>query len=283
MSAVAYREATEPILRADDIAAWDIWMRTAAVHARTQAFRRHVDSAKRAVDRALAKSRKACFSWSAGKDSTDGSHLVTVEMGYREVELLSEKDDLDFPGEEAYVTDLAAAWGATLRIVRPAISPAAFIEAAALRGEIHAGDDIHGRAAALSKACFYKVMEEADRAYDVVMLGLRAEESGMRRMVREKRGLVYELASRGGQVRANPLGDWTGLDVFAYAESRGIPMLHVYRCIGLMHRDKPWRLRKSWWLPGSGSARGQIVWLERYYPSLFRRLVSWMPHASLFR
>lgn len=275
--------APEPILRADDLAAWDVWMRAAAVHARTLAFRRRVDSAKRAVEQALAKSRKACASWSGGKDSTDLAHLVTVEMGARDIELLSEKDDLDFPGEEAYVTDLAAAWGARLRIVRPAVSPAAFIEAEARAGRLHAGDDIHGRAAALSKACFYKVMEEADRAYNVVMLGLRAEESGMRRYVRQTRGRVYPLRSRGGQIRANPLADFTGIDVYAYAESRGIELLPLYRCIGLMHAAEPWRLRKSWWLPGAGSARGQIVWLERYYPSLLRRLVSWLPSATLFR
>lgn len=258
-------------------------MRAAAVHASTLVFRRRVDGAKRAVEQALAKSRRACVSWSAGKDSSCLAHLVTVEIGARDVELLSEKDDLDFPGEEAYVTDHAVAWGAHLTILRPPISPAAFIEAEARAGRIHAGDDIHGRAAALSKTCFYNVMLEADQAYDVVMLGLRAEESGIRAHVRRTRGLVYELKSRGGQTRANPLGDWKGIDVYAYALSRGIDLLHVYRCIGLMHAAEPWRLRKSWWLPGAGSARGQIVWLERYYPSLFRRLVSWMPHAALFR
>lgn len=273
----------EPILRADDHAAWDLWHRTAAVHARTLVFRRHVDSAKRAVDVALARSRRACVSLSGGKDSTDLAHLVTIEMGARDVDLLSEKDDLDYPGEESYVTGLAAAWGARLRIVRPPISPAAFIEAEARAGRLHTGDDIHGRAAALSKACFYKVMEEADRDYDVVMLGLRAEESGIRRHVRVSRGLVYDLKSRGGQIRANPLGDWKGIDVYAYALSRGIELLHVYRCLGLMHAAEPWTLRKSWWLPGAGSARGQVVWLERYYPSLFRRLVSWLPGAALFR
>jgi hypothetical protein len=101
--------------------------------------------------------------------------------------------------------------------------------------------------------------------------------------VRQTRGLVYELRGRSGQVRANPLGDWNGLDVYAYAVSRGIELLPLYRCLGLMHAAEPWTLRKSWWLPGAGAARGQVVWLERYYPSLFRRLVSWLPGATLFR
>lgn len=62
----------------------------------------------------------------------------------------------------------------------------------------------------------------------------------------------------------------------------GIELLPLYRCIGLMHRDEPWRLRKSWWLPGAGAARGQVVWLRRYYPSLYSRLVSWIEGATLF-
>jgi 3'-phosphoadenosine 5'-phosphosulfate sulfotransferase (PAPS reductase)/FAD synthetase len=273
----------EPILRADDIAAWDVWMRTAAVHARTVAFRRHVDGAKRAVERALAGGGRAAASISGGKDSSCLGHLVTSEMGLRDVRLLSEKDDLDFPGEEAYVTAQAEAWGACLTILRPPISPAAFIEAEARAGRLHVGDDIHGRAAALSKACFYQVMEEADRGYDVVMLGLRAEESGIRRHVRVTRGLVYPLRSRGGQLRANPLGDWKGIDVYAYAVSRGIELLPLYRCVAFMHAAEPWTLRKSWWLPGAGTSRGQVAWLARYWPSLYRKLLSWVPSASLFR
>lgn len=275
--------APEPILRADDLAVWETWMHAAAVHARTQAFRRHVDAAKRVVDRALAGGGRAAASISGGKDSSCLGHLVTAEMGCRDVDLMSEKDDLDFPGEEQHVTALAAAWGARLTILRPPISPAAFIAAEAAAGRLHVGDDIHGRAAALSKACFYNVMLEADRGYDVVMLGLRAEESGIRRHVRQTRGLVYPLRSRGGQIRANPLGDWKGIDVYAYAESRGIELLPLYRCVAFMHREEPWTLRKSWWLPGAGTARGQVAWLERYWPSLYRRLLSWMPAASLFR
>lgn len=269
----------EPILRADDIAAWDVWMRTAAAHASTTSFRRHVDTAKRAVDQALARSRNASVGWSGGKDSTCLAHLVTVEMGARDVELLSEKDDLDYPGEDTYVTQLAEQWGAWLRVVRPTLSPAAFIEAEARAGRLQPGDDIHSRAAALSKSCFYAVVEAAHQDHDCVLLGLRAEESRARKQNRAARGLVYQL--RNGQVRANPLGDWTGLDVYGYAVSRGIVLLPLYRCIGLQHVHEPWHLRKSWWLPGSQSGSGGVAWLARYYPTLYRRLVSWLPHASL--
>jgi 3'-phosphoadenosine 5'-phosphosulfate sulfotransferase (PAPS reductase)/FAD synthetase len=139
------------------------------------------------------------------------------------------------------------------------------------------GDDIHGRSAGLSKACFYRVMEECNHGYDAVMLGLRSEESGIRRHLRVSRGRYYELVD--GTRRVLPIADWTGIDVYAYAESNGIDLLPMYRCVAFAHRDEPWRLRKSWWLPGSGTAYGQTAWLRRYYPSLYRQMCAWMPDS----
>jgi phosphoadenosine phosphosulfate reductase len=266
----------EPILSADDVEAWDMWMRTASEHARTQAFARHVDSAKRVVDQCLNVAPHAQVSWSGGKDSTVMVHLVCVEMGSR-VDVMSEKDDLDFPGEEEYVRGLGERWGLRLSVVHPPTSPAKWISEHA--HEMHVGDDIHARSAGLSKACFYCVVEEANRGYDAVMLGLRSAESGMRRHLRLAKGRCYRL--RNGKWRALPVADWSGLDVLAYAESRKIELLPVYRCIGLMHRDEPWRLRKSWWLPGDNSRFGQTAWLCRYYPSLYRKLICWFPHARM--
>lgn len=269
----------EPILRADDLRAWDIWQRAAAVHASTQAFARRMNGAKHIVDRTLSKASRVACAWSGGKDSTCMAHLVTVEMGAKGVELLSEKDDLDYPGEEAYVAELAAQWGATLRIVRPTISPTSWLNEHAT--EMGVGDDIHGRRAGLSKVCFYRLMEEANRSYDAVMLGLRAEESAQRKALRRRRGPVYPLRSQGGQIRGLPIIDWKGIDVYAYAISRGIELLPLYRCIGFMHATKPWMVRKSWWLPGDSATYGGVAWLRRYYPSLYAKMQEWFPGASM--
>lgn len=270
----------EPILRPDDLRAWDIWQRAASVHASTLAFSRRVDSAKRVVEQVLRASPTVACSWSGGKDSTVMSHLVVVEMGATQVELLSEKDDLDYPGEESYVRGLAEAWGAKLRVIHPAISPTSWLREHAV--EMTAGEDIHSRRAGLARACFYKLMEEADRSYDAVMLGIRSEESGRRRVLRETRGRCYPLKGRGGQVRGLPIADWRGIDVYAYAVSRGIELLPLYRCIGLMHAEKPWLVRKSWWLPGDNARMGGVAWLRRYYPSLYRQMQVWFPDAPMF-
>jgi hypothetical protein len=79
--------------------------------------------------------------------------------------------------------------------------------------------------------------------------------------------------------RAIPIADWRAIDVYAYAVSRGIELLPVYRCCAFMHAVEPWMLRKSWWLPGGNSRFGQVAWLRRYWPSLYARLCSWMPEA----
>lgn len=267
----------EPVLTQEDRDVWDRWQRTALAHARTRAHQRRIDSSLRVVERCMTETPNASVSWSGGKDSTVMTHLVCVRFGAR-VTVCSEKDDLDFPGEEAYVRHLAAEWGLDLRLLRPPISPREWI--VQHRHELHVGDDIHGRAAGLSKACFYKVMEEANRGFDAVMLGLRTEESAIRQRVRRYHGRYYEL--RDGGHRVLPIADWSGIDVFAYAAANGIELLPVYRCLALMHEEAPWKLRKSWWLPGTSSSYGQVVWLRRYWPSLFRTLESWLPNAGQF-
>lgn len=112
---------------------------------------------------------------------------------------------------------------------------------------------------------------------DGIFLGLRQEESRGRRMNRVTRGTLYRKAS--GQYVATPIVDWSGLDVMAYMASRDIEPLSVYRCVAFMHADEPWRVRKSWWIPGASTRFGGIAWLRRYYPSLFARLCELLPDA----
>lgn len=260
----------EPVLSTEDIECWKMLERTSLLLSKTRTFQRRVDSARRAIDLWLPHCQRPAVSWSAGKDSTCLAHLVGMEHGAKHVTLLSEKDDLDYPGEEEYVCRYAAEWGMTLDLVRPEKSPWQWL--VEHRHELGAGTEMHARSAGLSKACFYGVMETANKRYDGVALGLRSAESATRRKVRERRGRVFELSD--GTWRALPIADWKGEEVYAYAFSRGIELLPVYRCLGLMHRDRPWDLRKSWWIPGSHASAGGVQWLRRYYPSLYGKLRS---------
>lgn len=241
-------------------------------HSLTPGFRSRVESARRVVDRALAIAPHAAIMWSGGKDSTAMTHLVCVEGGYRP-SVASEKDDLDFPGEEDYVTGLAAAWRVDLTILRPQTSALEWVKR---HGPTMRGDEnVHSRRSELSALCFYPLVENYSRDFDLVFLGLRKEESRGRRKNRASNGPLYQ--KRSGQWVCTPIVDWSGLDVLAYIVSRGIELLPMYRCIALMHRDEPWRLRKSWWLPTSYAHRGQVTWLRHYYPSLFYELAGILP------
>lgn len=266
----------EPVLTVDDVESWAMWEKAFLVRSKLASFRRLVDGSKRLIALELERSRSPLVSWSAGKDSTALAHLVVEAMGAKHVTLMSEKDDLDYPGEEEYISKLACQWGASLRIVRPEVSPAAWIEARC--SAMSPGDDIHSRRSGLSKACFYGVVKEADRGHDLVMLGLRGEESAIRRNLLRRSGLAYTLAS--GQRRANPIGWWKGEDVFAYLLSAGVEPLDVYKCTSFMHHGKPWLIRKSWWLPGSSAKHGQYAWLRRYYPSLHRKAEGWFGNGA---
>jgi 3''-phosphoadenosine 5''-phosphosulfate sulfotransferase (PAPS reductase)/FAD synthetase and related enzymes len=268
--------AQEPVLTADDREVWGTWIATAALHARTQAFKRHVEKSRRVLDDILNTTPDAAVSWSAGKDSSVMTHLCCVLHG-APWKVYSEKDDLDYPGEEEYVTRYAREWKLDLEILRPPISPKQwFIEHAK---EIGPSGEIHARAAGLSKACFYNVMEECNKRHDCSILGLRSEESGIRRHARMAKGLYYQLKTT-GRHRAIPISDWSALDVYAYAVAHGIELLPVYRCVAFAHRHEPWMLRKSWWLPGGHAATGSVAWLRRYWPSLYRQLCEWMPASS---
>jgi 3'-phosphoadenosine 5'-phosphosulfate sulfotransferase (PAPS reductase)/FAD synthetase len=268
----------EPRLGPADHSAWSSLRILALAHARTRDHARAVDRAKAAGWKALETAHAWHLMWSGGKDSTAMAHLMTVGMGEK-VKLVSEKDDLDYPGELEYVTGLARAWGASLEVIRPKESPAEWVRQHGLG--IGGADDMHGRDAGLSKACFYNVVEESNRGADGIFLGLRGEESTGRLRNRCMNGLMYRKrptpTSPAGLMVCQPIADWTGLDVFAYLFSHGIDPLDVYRCIGLMHRREPWTVRKSWWIPGSQGARGQVTWLRHYWPSLYLRLCEWIP------
>ena len=266
----------EPILRAADLEAWALLEEAALAWSETARHRRAVVAAKEVVRRALDVEPRAAVMWSGGKDSTAMAHLIRVEVG-ADVPAASEKDDLDYPGEEEHVVGLAREWGMDLQILRPPISPAGWM--ADHGADLRPCADLHGRRASMSKLCFYDVVEEHGRQFGLIFLGLRQEESAGRRANRMRRGLLYRRAS--GQWTSTPIADWSGMDVYAYHAARAIPMLPAYHCIAFMHAREPWTVRKSWWVPGAHAATGGAAWLHHYYPRLYDRLVGWVPTARL--
>ncbi len=266
---------SEPIITKRDLAIWDDWMMQARLHSRTLEFREAVKESKRVIGHMATCHPQAYVAWSAGKDSTVLTHLVCVECRVN-ARAMAVKDDLDFPGEEDYIRSLAAKCGVEVDVLHPAFSLQEWLQREAYDG--HADGDMHSRSTAFADAAFYSLIGEYAKAHSTpgVYLGLRAAESYGRKRNLQTNGMIYQ--KKAGEVVCQPLAKWTGLDVYAYLESREIEPLPLYKCVRL--HDSPDRVRKSWWLPGAATRQGGMEWLRCYYPSLFRRLCEIMPHSD---
>lgn len=274
-------KVSEPILNDEDRRIWRQLQRTIELHASTTRYRRAVEKARSVVREALSiidvEQLTPRVAWSAGKDSTAMVALIAdvCRCCSREpVRAMSINDDLDFPGEEEYLNKVADKIGVEVDIVRPKH----YLQEWVLKrqDEIAPGDDIHGRDSGLSKNGFYSLIDEYNsRNYiTCTFLGLRKDESKGRLANRTSRGPIYQ--QKNGMKIIQPICDWTGLDIFTYLKETEIEPLPLYRCVRL-HKE-PWRVRKSWWLPGDAARHGQGVWLRTYYPSLFNKMTELLPH-----
>ena len=95
------------------------------------------------------------------------------------------------------------------------------------------------------------------------VMGLRAEESGTRRMLIAKRGLAYDYADGGGAYL--PIANWTWQDVWAYIVTHGLPWLDIYDRMGPKARNGI--------IGRSGETHGRIEYLREHYPDAWRMAI----------
>ena len=237
--------------------------RTVGLHAASREHRQRVRAAERAVRAALAADVDWRVSISGGKDST-ALVVLLAECGWR-VPAVSVKDDLDFPGERSYVEALCRMLALPADILTP---PS--LRAHLVRNAVSLVQAQHGRAHALSAKHFYGLLDahRAQHGYDGVIMGLRAGESAGRAANYAARGSRYRRAYDGLTV-AQPIAQWSALDVHAYLWSHGVPLLPCYHSID---RDADaMSMRKSWWIVGGLPATigGHYAWLRRWWPTLY--------------
>ncbi len=267
----------EPVLTDEDHRRWAMWMHVAAAWGRTPTHRRRVERSRQAIASMHRDYPDAYLAWSAGKDSTVMVHLACVgmDLGLRAMNI---SDDLDYPGERAYLARLSEAWAVTVDYVELGYSLYDWM--LAHRGEWSAADELHGRGGRMADMAFYDQIEaySSGRGSPGVYLGLRAVESRGRLMNRRMRGLQYTKKS--GETVCQPLADWEDIDVYAYCAANSVPLFAVYRCVRL--HDEPGRVRVSWWIVGTSALTGSAVWLRAYYPSLYRRLCALFPDGGAY-
>lgn len=267
----------EPRLTDKDRRIFNRWRQTCKRWADSRAHQRLVFRAKAVCEEMYDRRPEAYVAWSGGKDSTALAHLVCQNLGLG-AHCMSVCDDLDYPGEVEYLTRLADRWGCRVDIVEPDFSLQEWIDEHS--EELEALPDLHSRASEFARRAFYEPIEQYRKAHDTpgVYLGLRSEESAGRLANRKAHGLIYE--KQNGEAVAQPLADWSDRDVYAYLFDHDVPLLDVYQCVRL--HDSPADVRKSWWLPHSGSGADfeGLTWLKTYWPSLYQRLCDILPEAN---
>jgi len=239
------------------------WREIFGLHANLHSFKAKVSQAKQEIEKFLSMGLNVYGSISGGKDSTAMMHLINSINP--SVPFMSEKDDMDFPGEMEYIELLATKYDLDIDIISPSVS---------LWEEIKVVDfteDIHSRGTSFSDRNFYGLISKYKKAkgFNGVFLGLRSQESKGRKENFKKNGYTYFNKTDNGYV-CQPLANFTARDVFAYLVSNGIPIFEVY--FKTMFVGGPEDIRKSWVLPSARSSKGQALWLKYYYPDIFAKL-----------
>lgn len=251
----------------------EYWRDLYLVHANTSAFQRKVEKSKNIIEEFLSIGAKSYSSLSGGKDSTAMTHLIASVN--KDVQIVSQKDDMDFPGEKEFVKMIAGICNMGISVIEPKESLWDILES------FDFTEDVHSSGTDFSERFFYGVLRahQKEKNYKGAFLGLRAEESKGRAMnAKVNRYIYYNLSW--GQLICQPIIEWSAKDVFGYLFKHNLPILPLYfqtKFVG-----SPEKIRKSWVLPSAQSSQGQATWLKYYYPEIFNRLAKINPKIRCY-
>lgn len=231
-----------------DWAVWHTRAKVDAVWARTNAHRRRVDAARRALTETLSGERGYVgVSW--GKDSCSVLRLC-IEAG------------CDWPIVHVRIEPVANPDCATVRDAWLSFYPH-------LRPRYH---EVIVRCQTKPSTGRYDTnlayetgfRAAARRFGDRYVSGVRSEESGARKLTMMRNGLG-SCESR----TSRPIGRWTSEDVFAFVQD--LPIAPAYPCSmsGAYDRGRV-RLNNLWGLYGEG--HGRASWEATYYRADIRRI-----------
>lgn len=123
------------------------------------------------------------------------------------------------------------------------------------------------------------IRELLPQGRDGVWLGLRADESGGRRMSLRSQGLVYQYAGTrtdplAGTWRFCPLAWWSDRDVASYCVTHGLPLPQAYAWTGIE------ATRTTMRLTGDAMRGNALQQLRVRDPERFRALLARFPETS---
>lgn len=122
------------------------------------------------------------------------------------------------------------------------------------------------QAEAIASRNFLSTCKEYQESRGRRILGVRADESHVRRMKMRRWGLATTNS-------CTPLGWWTCADVFGFLAVRNLPVSPVYAMLGGGRWPRE-QLRTDALLGERGDGAGRLEWEQEYYGDILRRLVS---------
>ncbi len=245
-------------------------LREYEVLAKTRAFARHVDTAKRIVERAYSLGEFAASS-SWGKDSVAMCGLIYEVVGRHQIFHMASPYGL--PGYEETVRHFSERCDITTLNAKRTL--AEYIEMCRNIGLPHE------RTRVRQKSVVKDIKRDPGQTYaeenglNVIALGMRMTEKGPREKMLKAKGPTYRL--RSGTWRTNPLAYWTSKDVWSFIVSRGLPYNHrIYDAE--THGFTRENIRNTGWLSTDSAENGRISWLKEHFPEQYGHLVAEFPH-----
>lgn len=246
---------------------------TVVAHSMTRGYGRRVEDALTVLRAASEAGRTWALNLSGGKDST-ALAVLCDEAGWRP-RAVSCRDDLCWPGEDAYLRSLAVR--CELELVFARVPVDLLEEARRHPGSLSTGD-MESAAHPLGRH-WYATLDRiaVDMGTTGLLWGVRAGENSGRAMNYARRGELYERTD--GTAICAPLSRWSSLDVHAYLAAHDVPLMPTYLCVD--PDADAMLMRHSWWVRAGRGAGHHYRWLKRWWPALWERAVEVDPGVLL--
>ncbi len=229
--------------------------------------KRKIEAAQTLIRSCDLTNRNVSLSFSGGKDST-AALLLLLSVGVQPV-VVWFNSGYEYPETESYIVRLCKKNNLELRVIKPHTDP--------LQAKISVGFfDLE--AVQKKNKEILSAWHSTNKEYDVVVTGMRVQESRARRMAISKNG-VYFFNKTYGAFALYPVAFFSAQEVFAtIAVFNETPHPLYAKAKTIDERD--W-LRVNWYIL-TAAERGYYVFLKREYREQFERLAIHLPEIRKY-